>query len=392
MTGPAQPPRRPPWWPEDEPWPPPAWARHMSARNARHSGPWTGSQAWAGEPWRRARWRRRIGCFVVVMATVLVSIGVLVLWLIGSLLGLVEQSSLPHLAQAAAVVVLVAGGVALVQAIRFAGGVAGPLDELAAAAGRVETGDFGARVRVPPHGSRDLRALTTAFNTMAARLEAEEDRRRRLLADLGHELRTPIAVIEGHLEAVLDGVYPADEAHLDPILDETRVLARLVEDLRTVSLAEAGSLTLHREPVDPGHLVADVVAALSQRAEARGATLGVDVEPALPELEVDPVRIHQVLSNLLDNAIRYTPAGGTVHVVARRHDGSVEVSVTDEGPGLSPDLRETLFDRFVKSPESPGSGLGLAIAKAIVEAHGGTIRAEAGSSGGTRIAFSLPLG
>src|SRR6185369_16034845 len=127
-----------------------------------------------------------------------------------------------------------------------------------------------------------------------------------------------------------DGVYPADEAHLDPILDETRVLARLVEDLRTVSLAEAGSLTLHREPVDPGHLVADVVAALSQRAEARGATLGVDVEPALPELEVDPVRIHQVLSNLLDNAIRYTPAGGTVHVVARRQDGSVEVSVTDE--------------------------------------------------------------
>jgi len=124
----------------------------MSARSARHSGPWTGSQAWAGEPWRRARWRRRIGCFIVVMATVLVSIGVLVLWLIGSLLGLVEQSSLPHLAQAAAVVVLVAGGVALVQAIRFAGGVAGPLDELASAAGRVETGDFGARVRVPPPG------------------------------------------------------------------------------------------------------------------------------------------------------------------------------------------------------------------------------------------------
>jgi signal transduction histidine kinase len=343
------------------------------------------------ERWRRGHWRRRIGCFVVVLATLLVSIGVLVLWLVATLLGLVEGGSLLSFARAAAIIVLVAGGMALVQAIRFAGSVARPLDELAAAAGRVESGDLSARVRV--RGSRGLREFSTAFNTMAARLEAEEERRRRLLADLGHELRTPIAVIEGHLEAVLDGVYPADAAHLDPILDETRVLARLVEDLRTVSLAEAGSLALHREPVDPGHLVADVTAALAPRAAARGARLETDLEPGLPELDVDPVRIHQVLSNLLDNAIRYTPADGAVHVRARRLDGSVEVSVTDEGPGLAPELRESLFDRFVKSAESPGSGLGLAIAKAIVEAHGGTIRAEAGEAGrGTSITVSLPIG
>lgn len=362
----------------------------MRARRWREAR-WQRQQRWGEGDWRAAGWRRRIGCFVVGLATLLASIGVLVLWLLATLLGIADSGPVPFLARAAAVVILAAGAVAVIQGIRFARGVADPLDELVQAAGRIEAGDLTTRVRVPDRGARDLRDLSTAFNTMAARLEAGEANRRRQLADLSHELRTPIAVIEGHLEAVLDGVYPADEAHLDPILDETRVLARLIDDLRTLSLAEVGALAMHRESADLGHVIADAVAALRPRAEAAGAGIATDIEPGLPELELDPVRVHQVLTNLLDNAIRYTPTGATVRVAARRRDAAVEVTVADEGPGLGPKLRATLFDRFVKSPESPGSGLGLAIARAIVEAHGGRIWAEAGPHDrGTVVSFTLP--
>jgi len=370
------PPRhRPPWWPEGEAWPPAGWERAAWRRGARRHPPFRG-----------------IGCFVVLAATVLVSTGVLVLWLLATLIGAVSaEGALAHLARAASLVVLGVVFIGLLFGARMTRRIVVPLGDLVDAAGRIEAGDLTARVAVPARGPRDLRALTTGFNTMATRLEAEEERRRRLLADLGHELRTPIAVIEGHLEAVLDGVYPADEAHLDPILDETRVLARLIDDLRTVSLAEAGSLTLHRESVDLAHVIGEVVVALGPRAEAAGARLAVDVDPAIPELELDPVRIHQVLSNLVDNAIRYTPRHGHVRVVARRRGSEVEIAVTDDGPGLSAELRDTLFDRFVKSPDSPGSGLGLAIAKAIVEAHGGRIHAEAGEHAGTTILLTIPL-
>jgi two-component system, OmpR family, sensor histidine kinase BaeS len=375
------PPHRPPWWPEGEPFPPKRWAGH-----------------WGGRRHGRARFARGVGCLFVLFATAVVATGVVVLWLIATLIGVaVTDGVLGHFARAAGIVVLVVLFLMLVAGLQFGRRLVGPVQELVDAAGRIEAGDFGVRVRQPFRAPRDLRALTAAFNTMAARLEAEEATRRRLLADLGHELRTPIAVIEGHLEAILDGVYPADAAHLDPILDETRVLERLVDDLRTVSLAEAGSLTLHREPVDVGHLVAEAATAVAP-ASTLDRHIERDVDPGLPELELDPVRIRQVLGNLLDNALRYTPPGGTVHLTARRagvagtSSAAVELAVSDEGPGLAPDVRETLFDRFVKSTDSPGSGLGLAIARAIVEAHGGLIRAEAASPHGTRIVVSLPLG
>ena len=379
---PGPPRRRPPWWPDSEPWPPsgaPQWG-------------------WAGRgPRRHGPIARRIGCLFVVVATVIVSTGVVVLWLIATLLGAIAvEGSLGGLVRAAAVVLLAVLLIGLVAGLRFTGRMVRPVSELVDAAGRIEAGDYSVRVSALPHGPRDLRALTGAFNTMAARLESEEELRRRLLADLGHELRTPIAVIEGHLEAILDGVYPGDREHLDPILDETRVLERLVDDLRTVSLAEAGSLPLHREPVDLGHVIADVIGALGHRAEVAGVHLAATVDPALPELELDPVRIHQVLSNLVDNAIRYTPRGGGVAISAARRPvaaggAAIELAVADDGSGLTPELRDTLFDRFVKSPDSPGSGLGLAIARGIVEAHGGVIRAEAATPHGTRIVATLPV-
>ncbi len=361
---------RPPWWPEGEPFPP------------------------AGRPpWASRRYRRRpIGCFFVIAATVMVSIGIVVLWALATVLGATgAEGELARLGRVAATFLLVAVFLAIVTGAGMGRRVVRPVGELIDAARRIEAGDYGVRVTEPPR-PRELRDLTVAFNTMAERLEAEEATRRRLLADLSHELRTPIAVIEGHLEAVLDGVYPADAAHLDPILDETRVLDRLIDDLRTLSLAEAGALALHREATDIGHVIDDVVAAHRPRAEAGGAGMETEVEPGIPELELDPVRMHQVLANLVDNAVRYTPAGGRVRVSAHRVGDRLEVSVIDQGPGLAPDVRASLFDRFVKARDSPGSGLGLAIARAIVEAHDGRIRADAGPGGvGTAVSFSLPI-
>ncbi|HEY5628309.1 MAG TPA: ATP-binding protein [Candidatus Limnocylindrales bacterium] len=375
----APPRQRPPWWPEDEPFPPAGEDRWSDFADRR--------RAWR----RQRRGRRPVGCYVVLAATVFVSIGVLVLWLLSILFGGPgTEGELAHLGRTAATVLLVVVILVIATGASMGNRVVRPARELIDAARRIEAGDYGARV-TESGGPREVRELTAAFNTMAARLEAEEANRRRLLADLSHELRTPIAVIEGQLEAVLDGVYPADRAHLDPILDEARVLDRLIDDLRTLSLAEAGALALHREATDLRHIVDDVVAAQRPRAEASGSALEADVEPGLPELDLDPVRIHQVLSNLVDNALRYTPRGGRVQVGAHRRGGGVELAVADEGPGLAPEVRATLFDRFVKAKDSPGSGLGLAIAKAIVEAHGGRIRAEVGPSGvGTVVACTLP--
>jgi two-component system sensor histidine kinase BaeS len=379
----GRPHRPPPWWPHGETWPPPEGK---------------GFARWGGPPW----WReggpprglaRRFGCLIVLLATVMVSVGVLVLWLLASLFGVVSaEGPLAALARPAGLVVLVVGLVAVVVGIRLARSVAPPLGDLVDAAGRVESGDYSVRVRERVGGPQELRGLTHAFNTMAARLEAEDAARRRLLADVSHELRTPLAVIQGNLEALLDGVYPPDEAHLGPILEETRVMTRLVDDLRTLSLAESGSLPLHRESTDLAVLLEDVAA--SQRTRTDGATIDISVavEGRLPALEVDPVRIRQVLTNLVDNAIRAMPGGGTVELRARVETDAVAVDVVDDGPGIPAELLPHVFDRFTKSPASRGSGLGLAIAEAIVTAHGGTIAAErATTDGRTRIRIALPM-
>jgi len=303
-----------------------------------------------------------------------------------------QNAELPFFfARPAALVVLVVGFIALVVAIRIARGVGRPLSDLVDAAGMVEAGDYSVRVPESPRARGELRGLSRAFNEMAARLETEDATRRRLLADVSHELRTPLAVIQGNLEALVDGVYPPDEAHLRPILDETRVLERLVDDLRTLSLADSGALPLHREPTAPSVLLEDVAAAHRANASSAGIEVRVDVAPALPTIEIDPVRMKQVVSNLVENAIRAMPMGGSINLSARIGEGVIVLDVTDTGPGISPELRASLFDRFTKSPGSRGSGLGLAIARAIVTAHGGTIDASSGPGGvGTTMRISLP--
>ena len=267
---------------------------------------------------------------------------------------------------------------------------AAPLGDLIDAAENVEAGNYSVRVRA--RGPRELRSLASAFNSMSGRLESSERERRRLLADVTHELRTPLTIMQGNLEALLDGVYPADPAHLEPILDETRVLSRLVDDLRTLSLAEAGALTLHREPTDIGQLLTDSVASFRVQADSAGVELATVVDEVLPQLEIDPVRMREVLSNLLSNALRYTPRGGTVRVGASLSDGTVRISVRDSGPGIAAEALPHIFDRFYKSDESRGAGLGLAIAKSLVVAHGGEIDATSAPGQGTEMRFWLPTG
>ncbi len=266
-----------------------------------------------------------------------------------------------------------------------------PLGGLIEAAGRVEAGDYSVRLEEPYRAPYELRALTRAFNAMTARLQADESQRRTLLADVGHELRTPLAVLQGQIEAMVDGVHPADEAHLAAALEEIEVMERLVEDLRTLTLAEAGTLALHREPTDLAVLAQDACAGFEGLASEAGVALRVEMADDLPLLELDPIRIRQVLSNLVSNALRYAPKGSAITVAGTRSAGRVVVSVVASGPGIPPELLPHLFDRFAKSAESRGSGLGLAIARRLVEAHGGSIRADQPPEGGTRITFELPL-
>ncbi|HEU0235632.1 MAG TPA: HAMP domain-containing sensor histidine kinase [Candidatus Limnocylindrales bacterium] len=378
---------RPPWWPDDEPWPPAdAW------RGGR--GPWWGPaahrhHAMPGHPWggrrsRRGPWAgplRGFGClfgvgFVLVVVGILTAITTLV-----TLVG-------PY-AAALGGFVLVALGVLAARSVRW---TARGLDDLVDAVAQVEAGDYS--VRVPePRGPRPLRALVRGFNTMAARLEADERERRSLLADVSHELRTPLAIIQGNLEAIADGVHPADEAHLGVILDESRVLDRLIDDLRTVALAESGTLPLHREPTDIAVVLADVASAAQGSAADAGVSVALDAPDSLPLLDADPVRVREIVTNLVANGIRYTPRGGSVTIAAALEPGggAVVVSVRDTGAGIAPDVLPHVFERFWKSPESRGSGLGLAIARALVEAHGGRTEASSTPGAGTTVTFTLPV-
>ena len=176
------------------------------------------------------------------------------------------------------------------------------LDQLVDATRRIEAGDYSVRVGPAREGNRSTRQLVAGFDTMAARLEADERQRRNLLAEVSHELRTPLTIVQGNLEAIVDGVYPADPAHLEVVLDETRVLGRLIDDLRTLALSEAGTLALHPEPTDPDVLVADVVRSFEPVAAAAGVELAAAIDGDLPILDLDPVRIREVLANLVANA------------------------------------------------------------------------------------------
>jgi two-component system sensor histidine kinase BaeS len=288
-------------------------------------------------------------------------------------------------------VALVAFGFVLLAALAgFAGmrRMTRPMDSLIDAAGRIEAGDYSAHV--PEHGAPELRSVARAFNAMSARLKTSDEQRRSFLADVAHELRTPLSVIRGQAEAIADGVYPGDPAHLAPILDATEALDRLVEDLRTLVLTDAGNLLLHKEPTDLGALAADAVESFKAQSAAAGLTLGADIADKPMTVEIDPARIRSVLGNLLSNAIRHTPTGRSVRVTVSPSGDNAVITVTDTGEGIPPELLPRVFDRFAKGANSPGSGLGLAIAHDIVAVHGGTLTIESELGSGTTVRLTLP--
>lgn len=298
-------------------------------------------------------------------------------WLLGTLLG---QQLLTLLLP---VIGLVLAALLAIRLVRGIGRAAAPLGELMEASARVEAGEVGTQVKV--RGPREIRALGRAFNAMSAQLAETDAERRHLLADVSHELRTPLTVIQGNIEGILDGLYAPDRALLERTLAETHRLERLIEDLRTLSMADAGALSLQREPTDLGALAADVVAAFEPQAASGRVALAVEAVDGLPDLEVDPLRVRQVITNLVANALRHTPSGGRIAVsVAPDGDGQV-LSVTDTGSGMDAESASHAFDRFWRSSDSSGAGLGLAIARDLMRAHGGEVELDSSIGVGTTV-------
>ncbi len=373
---------RPPWWPEGEAWPP---------NNA--------PEQWRGMS-RRFFWMAGIALVIVVFLAVVG--GTVSFLLVATALGWINPQEwfqnrppipirsverFPRLLGLfwGLVPILFVGFIISRIVRRFTR----PVAELIEASSRVEAGDYAARVS--ERGPREMRSLARSFNAMTTRLQTNDEQRRAMLADVTHELRTPLTIIQGNLEGLIDGLYPRDDAHLDPILEETHVMSRLIDDLRTLALAESGSLKLQREPTDVGVLIRDVLASFQGKADAGQVQLSAAVPQALPQLEVDPVRVREVISNLVSNALRYTPAGGKVEVLAEVNASHLKITVRDTGKGIAPEALPHIFDRFYKGRDSAGSGLGLAIAKQLVVAHGGEMHAQSVLGAGTVISFTLPV-
>lgn len=284
--------------------------------------------------------------------------------------------------------------VALLLAVLLSRTLTRPIRELTGATRALAGGDFSPQV---PVRSRDeLGELANSFNRMSAELGRSLQLRRQMTADIAHELRTPLSLILGHAEAVHDGVLPASPQNFEIIRDEAARLEHLVEDLRTLSLADAGELTFVPEKVQAEDLLRDAALMYRFRAQQQRINLEERIETGLPPVLVDPGRMTQVLTNVLDNAFRHTPGGGKIVLAAGRSREGVELSVSDNGPGVHPDDLPRLFDRFYRADPSRhrdgGSGLGLAIARSLVEMHGGQISARGGPGGGLTIAICLPSG
>lgn len=342
----------------------------------RQGGAWWHGQA-SGWAWRGIARRMFVG--LVLMA----SIGTLSLILLGVLLARWFGSGWVAVIAAPLVVV----GLAIL-AGRWIAGTWRPVRDLMQATGRLADGDYSARVT--PSGTASIRPIAASFNDMARRLEQTDEQRRRLLADLGHELRTPLTVIRGEIEAMLDGVHEPDGEHLELLLGEVRVMERLLEDLRTLSLAESGALALHPVATDVVDLAADVAETYRRGAEDAGIAIHVTGDPAAPDVVLDPVRIREVLSNLVVNALRAMPDGGHLTISVEASPAACIFRVADSGVGIPPEQLDHVFDRFSKGDGSDGSGLGLTISRDLVVAHDGTIEISSQLGQGTVATVTLP--
>ena len=330
----------------------------------------------------RARFFRR----VAVVAAIVLAFAIV--GFVTAARSLAGRAGVPASAPAIIALLLIFAVAAMALTLRKARGFASPLGAVMDAADRVAEGNY--TVRVQASGPPPIRALARSFNTMTERLQNADRLRRDLMADVAHELRTPLSVLQGRLEGLLDGVYRCDDRQLSQLLEETRVLSRLVEDLRTLALSDAGALPLEREATDVVALVRDVSASMEPDAARGGVSLEVSVSVDSAVADIDPIRIREVLTNLIANALRHSPAGGSVRVNAAADGLAIVVTVADTGEGMDAETLARLFDRFHKGPGSRGSGLGLAIAKGIVAAHGGNISVSSAPGRGTQVMFSIP--
>ena len=375
MSDPPTPDPRNPWrdeWRTE-------WREHR-----RHE--WRANAGWGGRygPSNRVRYA---GCFVVFVVLALSLMLALVGWAGGLILSLFLPIELIGPPASVVVAVAIALGVLLLFGARFFSQAVSPVAEIADAIDLLADGEPGVRVR--PRGPRPVRRLASSFNTMAERLDRSREDRRSMLADVTHELRTPLTVVQGGIEAMVDGVHPMDEDHLAPILAQTEVMARLLDDLRTLSLADAGALTLHREPADVAALAREVVAANAPIASSRGVTLEATGDRLVTE--VDATRVREVIANLVSNALRYTTSGGQVLVAVGAQGDEAVIEVRDTGSGIAPDDLTRVFDRFHRHADTGGTGLGLAIVRDLVAAHGGTVTAASDGVPGRGSTFRVSL-
>ncbi len=305
----------------------------------------------------------------------------------------VGDNLLARLNRSAAWAALLAAALAVALALWLSRRLLRPIQALTEAARALAAGDLSRRV--PVEGQDELATLARAFNHMAAALQQAEHNRRQMTADIAHELRTPLAVQRAHLEALLDGIYDLTPANLAPIVEQNRLLTRLVEDLRTLTLADSGRLELHRVPTDLGDLSRRVAARFAPRAEAKHIRIDVHAPGEPLQVNGDPMRLEQILANLLDNALRHTPEGGRIALTLERQARHIRVTVHDSGPGIPPEALPHLFERFYRadtdrSRQTGGTGLGLSIARQLARAHGGDLTAANHPAGGAVFTLTLP--
>jgi signal transduction histidine kinase len=310
-----------------------------------------------------------------------------------------ERQLVSRLSRAALTAGLVAAALSLLLAILLSIGLLRPIRALTQAATRLAHRDLSQRVQV--RGDDEVAQLGRTFNQMADSLQRAENSRREMTADIAHELRNPLAVQRANLEALQDGVFPLTPESLDPILEQNLLLTRLVDDLRTLALADAGQLELQVTPTDFPALVRRVCERFTAQANASQVRLSLDVSSGVADngaahsLRLDPLRVEQILNNLLSNALRHTPQGGKVTVRLDSDEHRARLSVRDSGPGIPPEALPAVFERFFRADRSRsrsegGTGLGLAIARQLAEAHGGSLNAANHPEGGAEFCLTLP--
>ncbi len=303
-----------------------------------------------------------------------------------------EDAFLARVNQAIVFGALGATVIALVLGILLARAISQPVRELTDGTQRVASGELG--YQVPVRTKDEIGELAVSFNHMSADLATSNQLRRQMTADIAHELRTPLSIILGYTEALSDGKLHGKPAIYDAMYGEAQLLNHLVDDLRTLSLADAGELTLNRSLIPAGECIERTAASHAELAAQRGIRLDVQIAPDLPLIQVDRERVAQVLTNLVSNALRYTPDAGVITLSAATEDDRVLLRVADTGPGIAPEHLPHVFQRFYRAdasrPANGESGLGLAIAKSLVEAQGGTIRVESVPGQGATFTVALP--